>query len=96
EAVRGVDCGAVMRTLVQRGLVEEVGRLEGVGRPYLYGITEHFMHHFGLMALSELPPLPEADHDLLTAVSDAALDGMTALPGPIPAQVPSETPAALD
>jgi segregation and condensation protein B len=80
EAVRGVDCGAVLRTLVQRGLVEEVGRLEGVGRPYLYGITEHFLHHFGLMALSELPPLPEADHTLLAAVSDAALDGIAASP----------------
>lgn len=74
EAVRGVDCGAVLRTLVQRGLVEEVGRLEGIGRPFLYGITEHFMHHFGLTALSDLPPLPEADHALLNGISDAALE----------------------
>lgn len=75
EAVRGVDCGAVLRTLMQRGLVDEVGRMEGVGRPYLYGITEHFMHHFGLTALSDLPPLPDAENELLEAVSDAALDG---------------------
>jgi len=75
EAVRGVDCGAVLRTLVQRGLIEEVGRLEGVGRPILYGITEQFMHHFGLTALSDLPPLPEADQDALAAISDAILDG---------------------
>lgn len=84
EAVRGVDCGAVLRTLLQRGLVEEVGRLEGVGRPFLYGITEHFMHHFGLTALSDLPALPEPEQDLLAAVSDAALDGGPTLVAPPP------------
>ena len=57
EAVRGVDCGGVLRSLVQRGLVEEVGRLDTVGRPILYGVTEHFMHHFGLVNMDELPPL---------------------------------------
>lgn len=57
EAVRGVDCGGVLRSLVQRGLVEEVGRLETVGRPILYGVTEQFMHHFGLVNMDELPPL---------------------------------------
>lgn len=68
EAVRGVDCGGVLRTLGQRGLVEEVGRLEAVGRPILYGITEQFMHHFGIMNLDELPPLEAGDRDLLAAV----------------------------
>jgi segregation and condensation protein B len=34
-----------------------VGRLETVGRPILYGVTEHFMHHFGLVNMDELPPL---------------------------------------
>ena len=90
EAVRGVDCGAVLRTLMQRGLVDEVGRMEGVGRPYLYGITEHFMHHFGLTALSDLPPLPDAENELLEAVSDAALDGAL----PPQTVLASEAPAA--
>jgi segregation and condensation protein B len=72
EAVRGVDCGGVLRTLVQRGLVEEVGRLEGLGRPIVYGITEHFMHHFGLTNLHELPPLPQADAELLAALAESA------------------------
>lgn len=71
EAVRGVDCGGVLRTLVQRGLVEEVGRLEGLGRPIVYGITEQFMHHFGLTNLHELPPLPSADAELLAALADS-------------------------
>jgi segregation and condensation protein B len=75
EAVRGVDCGAVLRTLMQRGLVEEVGRLEAVGRPFLYGITEHFMHHFGLTALSDLPALPDADESLLDEMTESALAG---------------------
>lgn len=65
EAVRGVDCGGVLRTLQQRGLVDEVGRLEGVGRPILYAITEEFMHHFGLLRLDDLPPLSEPEISLL-------------------------------
>lgn len=70
EAVRGVDCGGVLRSLVQRGLVEEVGRLETVGRPILYSITEQFMHHFGLTNMDELPPLPAPEANLLVAVTE--------------------------
>jgi segregation and condensation protein B len=57
EAVRGVNCDAVLRTLLSRGLIEEVGRLEQVGRPILYGTTFAFLQHFGLQSLSDLPPL---------------------------------------
>ncbi len=80
EAVRGVDCGGVLRTLVQRGLVEELGRLEGLGRPIVYGITEQFMHHFGLTSLRELPPLPLADAELLASLADAAEAHGAAIP----------------
>jgi len=59
EAVRGVRCEGVVATLQERGLVEEVGRKEGPGRPILYGTTRRFLEHFGLRDLSELPPLPE-------------------------------------
>jgi segregation and condensation protein B len=69
EAVRGVDCAGVLRSLVQRGLVIEVGRLEGIGRPILYGVTEQFMQHFGLMEMAELPPLEETDADRLWAAT---------------------------
>jgi segregation and condensation protein B len=72
EAVRGVDCGAVLRSLIQRGLVEEVGRLESVGRPILYSVSEQFMHHFGLMSMRDLPPLEQPEEELLRSASDLA------------------------
>lgn len=74
EAVRGVDCGGVLRTLQQVGLVEEVGRLESVGRPILYGVTEEFMHHFGLTNMQELPDLEETDADALWAATELIED----------------------
>jgi segregation and condensation protein B len=63
EAIRGVNCDGVLRTLVSRGLVEEVGRLDQAGRPILYGTTFEFMQYFGLQALDELPPLEILDAD---------------------------------
>ncbi len=57
EALRGVNCDAVLKTLISRGLVEEAGRSEGVGRPILYGTTFSFLQQFGLTSLAELPPL---------------------------------------
>jgi segregation and condensation protein B len=69
EAVRGVDCAGVLRSLVQRGLVAEVGRLESVGRPILYGVTELFMQHFGLVEMDQLPPLEETEADRLWAAT---------------------------
>ncbi|NOX61415.1 MAG: SMC-Scp complex subunit ScpB [Chloroflexi bacterium] len=59
EAIRGVSCDGVLRTLLNRGLVEEVGRLEQAGRPILYGTTFAFLQYFGLASLDELPPLEE-------------------------------------
>lgn len=61
EQVRGVDCGAVLQGLQQKGLVEEKGRLELPGRPLLYGTTVHFLRCFGVSSLSELPPLPQQE-----------------------------------
>ncbi|MCL5958215.1 MAG: SMC-Scp complex subunit ScpB [Chloroflexi bacterium] len=55
EAIRGVDSGSALGTLQTRGLVEEVGRLEAVGRPILYGTTIAFLSYFGLQSLEELP-----------------------------------------
>jgi segregation and condensation protein B len=76
EAVRGVDSAGVLRSLLQRGLVEELGRLETLGRPILYGVTDQFLHHFGLTALEQLPPLTMADADLLESTTRlAALEG---------------------
>jgi segregation and condensation protein B len=57
EAIRGVNSDGVLRTLISKGLIEEVGRLETVGHPVLYGTTFEFLQYFGLNSLSELPPL---------------------------------------
>jgi segregation and condensation protein B len=59
EAVRGVNCDGVIHNLLMRTLVEEVGRLETVGHPILYGTTFEFLQHFGLSNVNDLPPLPE-------------------------------------
>jgi segregation and condensation protein B len=60
EAVRGVNCDGVLRTLITRELVEAVGRLEQAGRPFLYGTTFRFLQYLGLDSLTALPPLPES------------------------------------
>jgi segregation and condensation protein B len=60
EAIRGVNSDGVLRTLVSRGLLEEQGRLEQVGRPIIYGTTFDFLQQFGLSSLEELPPLQDA------------------------------------
>ncbi len=59
EAIRGVDCSGVISTLMARGLVAEVGRLDTVGHPILYGTTLAFLQHFGLENPQQLPPLAE-------------------------------------
>lgn len=57
ESIRGVNSDSVLRTLVHRGLVNEQGRLEQVGRPILYGTTFEFLQQFGLTSLEQLPAL---------------------------------------
>jgi segregation and condensation protein B len=68
EAIRGVSSDGVLRTLMSKGLVEEVGRLESVGHPVLYGTTFEFLRYFGLASLSQLPPLQgQANGDTASA-----------------------------
>lgn len=57
EAVRGVRPEYALEVLGERGLIREVGRLDRVGRPILYGTTEGFLRAFGLRSLDDLPPL---------------------------------------
>jgi len=57
EAIRGVDCDAVLSTLLERRLVRMLGRKEAPGRPVLYGTTRDFLEVFGLPDLRALPPL---------------------------------------
>jgi segregation and condensation protein B len=62
EAVRGVAVDGVMQTLLDRGLVKIAGRAEVPGRPLLYETTQHFLEHFGLRDLTELPNAGELRH----------------------------------
>jgi segregation and condensation protein B len=58
EQVRGVNSDGAIASLIARGLVEEVGRAPGPGRPVLLGTTLRFLEHFGLGKPGDLPPLP--------------------------------------
>jgi segregation and condensation protein B len=58
ESVRGVDCDGPIRTLMARGLIEEIGRAPVIGRPVLFGTTVRFLEYFGLEKPDDLPPLP--------------------------------------
>lgn len=61
DAIRGVNSDGVLKSLLSKGLVQEMGRAEGPGRPILYGTTTEFLQHFGLSSLGQMPPyeLPE-------------------------------------
>jgi len=59
EAIRGVACGEVLRSLMERKLVRIAGRAEELGRPMLYGTTSRFLELFGLASLKDLPPVEQ-------------------------------------
>ncbi|HEV8626769.1 MAG TPA: SMC-Scp complex subunit ScpB [Acidimicrobiia bacterium] len=59
SAVRGVDVDGVVRSLLDRGYIEEVGRTEGVGHPIQYGTTRLFLERLGLDSLEKLPALAD-------------------------------------
>lgn len=59
EAIRGVNSDGVVRTLMERNLIKQVGRRETAGRPMLYATSEEFLNHFGLNDLSQLPDLED-------------------------------------
>lgn len=61
EGVRGVNSDAAIASLISRGLIEEVGRALGPGRPAIFGTTLRFLEHFGLKDPADLPPLLIAD-----------------------------------
>lgn len=96
EAVRGVAVDGVMQTLLDRGLVKIAGRAEVPGRPLLYETTQHFMEHFGLRDLEELPnaqelrtvPLPKAEPAPEEAPAQASTESS--------AEPSEETPVAVE
>ncbi|NBS51371.1 MAG: SMC-Scp complex subunit ScpB [Spartobacteria bacterium] len=95
EAVRGVAVDGVMQTILDRGLIRIAGRSDIPGRPLLYETTQHFMEHFGLKTLDDLPnaselrkiPLPKAEvPESVKAPEPASEDTTTA-------EVPAADPA---
>ncbi len=59
EQIRGVDCSGPVSNLIQKGLIEEKGRLDLPGRPLVYGTTDRFLRCFSLNSLEDLPDLPD-------------------------------------
>lgn len=99
EYIRGVGSSGVVRSLQDRGLIDVVGRGEGLGRPLLYGTTSRFLEHFGFASLDDLPrpedlpvvlrdnpPLGEGDDDPAAFVDpdQLSLDEALGVPGAVP------------
>jgi len=61
EEIRGVKCDYSLQSLMNKNLIQEVGRKETIGRPILFGTTDEFLSRFGLESLEGLPPLPERE-----------------------------------
>ncbi len=91
DTIRGVDSSYAVTSLLDKGLIEAVGRLDAPGRPMLYGTTEKFLRVFGLNSLADLPetealdtakaaqantPMEVVDHDQLT-VNDSVAETPT-------------------
>lgn len=101
--IRGVDVGGVIKSLHERGLIDVVGRAEGLGRPLLYGTTPAFLEQFALRHLEELPRVDElsialrkAGADTLPAdgVADGVADAAAPADGGTAAASPPATPEA--
>ena len=70
DFIRGVQSDRALATLVERGLVKDVGRKDGPGRPILYGTADQFLLHFGLKSLDELPNLEILEFESQVAAAD--------------------------
>ncbi len=85
EAIRGVNCGEVLRSLTERRLITIKGRAEELGRPLLYGTTKQFLDAFGLSSVKDLPTMAEFKFAISSAAPAADAPAET-----------SQTPAAQD
>jgi segregation and condensation protein B len=94
DEIRGVDCGPVLKTLLDRGFVRILGKKEDVGRPMLYGTTPEFLRTFSLRDLSELPTL--RDFHELSEQEMATVDAQAPLPdgGPVATPASARSPFA--
>lgn len=63
EEIRGVNTDKILRRLVERDLIQEIGRKKVIGRPILYGTTSVFLQCFGLNDIKDLPELPDMNYE---------------------------------
>jgi segregation and condensation protein B len=84
EQIRGVDCFYGINALVEKGLIEEKGRLDAPGRPWLYGTTADFLRCFGLQSLEQLPELPRLE------LPGDELEGQQSFDDVLPVEQPAE------
>ena len=63
DELRGIQSSQMIRNLISRDLVKEVGRKDAIGRPRLYAVTDEFLDYFGLASLNELPKIEEINED---------------------------------
>ena len=105
DAIRGVDCGGVIHTLLEKKLVVTSGRKNVVGRPILYRTSRDFLVHFGLKDVTELPSLKEFEELARQALGSELLLGEEAetpispageIEAPISPAPPAESESASD
>jgi segregation and condensation protein B len=73
ENIRGVASDGVVKTLLEKHMIREIGRSDAIGRPGLFGTTTEFLRHFGLNDLGDLPELPEGKFDQVKVFRDGAV-----------------------
>jgi len=76
EEIRGVDCGGVIRTLLDKKIVGPAGRKKVPGRPIMYRTTRKFLEYFGLKDLTDLPTLEDLQEELLGGLENNAQEEM--------------------
>jgi len=70
DSIRGVSSDGVIKSLLSKGLILEVGRAEGPGRPIMYATTPEFLQNFGLNSIKDIPPLEDVSASKETVVRD--------------------------
>lgn len=63
DEIRGISSSHIVRKLLSRNLIKEIGRSELPGRPYLYGVTREFLDYFGLASTTDLPKIETTTED---------------------------------
>ena len=89
DGIRGVNSDSVIKNLIFKGLIEDIGRSEGPGRPILYGTTSSFLQHFGISSLKELPPVDtEDDQPQVDIKTDGNIDNTESDPQYVSMKLP--------